>query len=158
MTEPEHLRDLLEFYRDGRLGLPDGGLPFAAAWGQAVERVCGRSEEGRWWRGVFEEQRGVWERAYNREPPEHGDAATLRDPERTEPVPDEELRDEPERVCMVCGGSMEGRAPQARTCGEDCSRVAALKLKARHKHSNVTPRPGELGESTAPSSRQRVAA
>jgi hypothetical protein len=74
MTEPEQLRDALEWRRDGD-DVRAGGVPFEQAWPQSVAEVCKRSDDGQWWARVFEAQRPVWERAYNRERPTRVDTA-----------------------------------------------------------------------------------
>ncbi len=151
----EQLRDLLEFYREGR---GRGGLAFAEAWWQSVERVCRSSPDGAWWRGTFAEQREAWERAYNREPAlPHEDALRrLLDPDGSEPAPVKL------RVCAHCHGergSMEGRPPDARYCDERCRRDAAYQRERRKaRPTNATGSRARASESASEAPREPVAA
>jgi hypothetical protein len=161
--EPAHLRDLLEWRRGGDHGRV-APVPFDRAWEQAVAAVCKDSPEGDFWRGVFAEQEDIWRRAYDREPPEHGDAPALLDPARTEPVSADELAalvtPEPlRRRCALCGGSMEGRSAQAKYCRPEHEREAAcVRRRAERKAAHCTRPDGELSHPTRESSRFGVAA
>ncbi len=161
--EPEYLRDLLEWRRGGDDGrVPP--VPFDRAWAMSVAEVCNRSADGEWWARVFDEQREAWRRAYDGEPPEYGDAPALLDPERTVAVTVGELAAlmaaEPvERRCALCGGSMDGRALQAKYCRPEHEREAArLRRREERKAAHCRRPDSALSHPARESSREPVAA
>jgi hypothetical protein len=117
---PEALRDWLVYWRSA-------GKPFAEAWALSVRRPGVGSGEEQAWREAFEATRPAWERAYNRELSRADRAFTLLAAERVLPVDAVVVVEE--RECEECRGSMEGRSPQAKYCGEPCSRLAERKHK-----------------------------
>ncbi len=106
MTEPERLRDLLEFYREGR---GRGGLAFSEAWWRSVERVCRDSPDEGWWRATFAEQRDVWQRAYDRERRTSADTA----------------------IVLIAEGRVIGGPEVGHPCGFCDEEIPAARLKRR---------------------------
>ena len=126
MTEPEQLRDLLGFYRDGRDG-QGTGRTFDDAWPAAVERVCKYSSKPDYWRREFERERSAWEGSYERREQSDRERGLLTILESWGHLTTER--------CEWCDGPMSGRAPQARFCSPKCRRRAANKReRVTRKH------------------------
>ncbi len=132
------LRDWLSYFRDGHDGCSPTGRRFDEVWPEALARACAR--QSAWWREMLEGQRDVWRRAYERGPQTSAEQwlAERADVLRLASVADDD--EPPERACGHCGGSMDGRATQARYCRMECERDAAReRQRTARKAQQGTP-------------------
>ncbi len=100
------------------------GETFWDAWPTAVLLATHDRRDGVAWRDVFSETRVTWERAYAGLPATEAEsAAAVLAASALGDV--QEVHDRP---CDVCGADLDalGRSAEARYCGEDCQRAAAV--------------------------------
>lgn len=112
--------ELVEYMRRARAD----GRPFWDAWADGVLLVTRGRLDGEEYMHALSATRGAWERAYE------GQAATAAD-HAAAILADAALGDVqeiPDRPCDVCGADLDalGRSADARYCGADCQKLAAV--------------------------------
>lgn len=112
------------------------GRTFWDAWADGVVLVTRGRLDGGEYMQALSATRGAWERAYEGRPATDADhaAALLADAALGD------VEGVPDRPCDVCGADLDalGRSVQARYCGKDCQKLAAL-AREREARAYTTP-------------------